>query len=380
MRHFASLALLLVAACAGPTATRPPAEPTPSPSKPPSASDEGRGKTKAPSHFAVHVVDVGTGLGVFVEGPDFTLVYDAGSNDDLETGPGNRFVAYLKAARPDLKRIDHVVLSHPHRDHVELLPDVVDQFAVRDVWDSGGLNPICGYRRFVESVSKSEARYHTAAPAGTREVDFGKKVCGLGPTVRARFDAPIAEGAPVPLGAGASMTFLHVDGKSYGSDDANRNSLVVLLALDDTKVLFMGDAEAGSRADPSAAESPKSVEGQVLAQYKDRLRADVLVAGHHGSKSSSRKALVDAVRPKVSIISSGPMQYGKVTLPDAEVVEELQGASKLLRTDLDDEACARAEKKVGPAKDGRPGGCSNIRIDIDGGKVRADYVQEAVSR
>ena len=44
--------------------------------------------------FALHVVDVGTGLGLFVEGPDFALVYDAGSNDDRSTGGDNRFVAY----------------------------------------------------------------------------------------------------------------------------------------------------------------------------------------------------------------------------------------------------------------------------------------------
>jgi hypothetical protein len=39
----------------------------------------------------VHVVDVGTGLGIFVEGPDFSLVYDAGSNDDVAEGEENRF-------------------------------------------------------------------------------------------------------------------------------------------------------------------------------------------------------------------------------------------------------------------------------------------------
>src|SRR3954451_21324541 len=47
--------------------------------------------------FVVHVVDVGTGLGVFVEGPDFRLIYDAGSNDDTAIGERNRFVAYLHA-------------------------------------------------------------------------------------------------------------------------------------------------------------------------------------------------------------------------------------------------------------------------------------------
>ncbi|MGH9256676.1 MAG: hypothetical protein ACRD3C_19120 [Vicinamibacterales bacterium] len=41
------------------------------------------------------VVDVGTGLGILVRGPDFTLVYDGGSNDDLARGPSNRMLAYL---------------------------------------------------------------------------------------------------------------------------------------------------------------------------------------------------------------------------------------------------------------------------------------------
>jgi hypothetical protein len=69
------------------------------------------------------------------------------------------------------------------------------------------------------------------------------------------------------------------------------------------------------------------------------------------------------------------MQYGKVTLPDAEIVEELSRAGTLLRTDVDDAACAVAEKKIGPVKDGRPGGCNNIRIDLADGEIHAGYAQ-----
>ncbi len=61
------------------------------------------------------VVDVGTGLGILVRGPDFTLVYDGGSNDDLAQGPANRMLAYIKAVAPDLKTIYHMILSHPHQ-------------------------------------------------------------------------------------------------------------------------------------------------------------------------------------------------------------------------------------------------------------------------
>src|SRR4029434_7758999 len=67
--------------------------------------------------FTIDVVDVGTGLGVLVRGPDFTLVYDAGSNDDQAKGSNNRMLAYIKLVAPTLLTIDHLILSHPHTDH-----------------------------------------------------------------------------------------------------------------------------------------------------------------------------------------------------------------------------------------------------------------------
>jgi competence protein ComEC len=83
--------------------------------------------------FELHVIDVGTGLSVVVRGADFALLYDAGSNDDMARGDSNRTIAYLKTLSPQLEKIDHVILSHPHRDHVELLPDVVTRFKPSEV-------------------------------------------------------------------------------------------------------------------------------------------------------------------------------------------------------------------------------------------------------
>jgi hypothetical protein len=56
-----------------------------------------------PPTFTVDVVDVGTGLGILVRGPDFTLIYDGGSNDDLARGP--------HAGLPQGRRTD----AHDHR-------------------------------------------------------------------------------------------------------------------------------------------------------------------------------------------------------------------------------------------------------------------------
>jgi beta-lactamase superfamily II metal-dependent hydrolase len=54
----------------------------------------------AAATFTIDAVDVGTGLGILVRGPDFALIYDGGSNDDLARGPANRMLAYLRAIAP----------------------------------------------------------------------------------------------------------------------------------------------------------------------------------------------------------------------------------------------------------------------------------------
>lgn len=102
--------------------------------------------------YKVHVIDVGTGLAVLVEGKDFALLYDAGSQDDLHDGDENRVVAYIRAARPDLRRLDHVILSHPHKDHLQLMPAVFDNFQVANVWESGRVNKTDGYCHFLKAA------------------------------------------------------------------------------------------------------------------------------------------------------------------------------------------------------------------------------------
>jgi competence protein ComEC len=316
----------------------------------------------------VHFVDVGTGLATFVEGPDFTLVYDGGSNDDLATGAGNRLLAYLRKVRPDLQVIDHVILSHPHRDHVELLPDLFDAYEVRNVWDSGRVNDICGYRAFLQKISAEPGViYHdAAAEPGAHIVSLPAKTC-YGHSAPLDVSIPdgttITRGLKVPLGAGASMTFLTADAGDY--PDPNENSLVVRLDLGSERLLFMGDAEAApDREPPSVPPRPTFAEGELLACCIADIRADLLVAGHHGSMSSSRAVFVDAVGAKTFVISSGPKRYGSVTLPDAAVVQEYQSRGTLWRTDFDDPDCLTDAAKIGPDNDNRPGGCDNILVRV----------------
>jgi glyoxylase-like metal-dependent hydrolase (beta-lactamase superfamily II) len=88
-------------------------------------------------------------------------------------------LAYMKAVAPTLTTLDHVVLSHPHRDHVELLPDLFTAYHVKEVWDSGRVNDICGYRAFIQAVHDDVGvRYHNALQAfGTKDYAFGASPC-----------------------------------------------------------------------------------------------------------------------------------------------------------------------------------------------------------
>lgn len=320
--------------------------------------------------FKVHVIDVGTGLAVFAEGPGFALLYDAGSQDDLADGPENRVVAYIRAIRPDLRVLDHVILSHPHKDHLELMPDVFDAFEVRNVWESGRVNPTAGYCRFLKRVAAEPGvLYHDAiASNAARTVTFTGSSCNGVVTV---MQAGQMTADPVHLGATARMTMLYRDAKPYA--DPNSNSVVVRLDLGDRRVLLTGDAEGGEREPTTALPRPNSIEGQLLSCCRLELAADVLVVGHHGSLTSSRNRFLDAVGAGIYAVSSGPHPYSGVVLPDEAVIEELARRGQVFRTDLNDDACEHEPSKIGPDEDESPGGCSSIVVQISSSGVLAAY-------
>lgn len=329
--------------------------------------------------YKVHVIDVGTGLAVFVEGADYTLLYDAGSQDDLHEGEENRVVAYIKTVRPDLSRIDHVILSHPHKDHLQLMPDIFAQFSIANVWDSGRVNKTDGYCHFLKAAMEEPGiAYHDAIASNTtRSVTFLGSGCNGTVNVRR---AGMMDAAPVQLGAGAQMQFLYRDAHPYA--DPNGNSVVVRLDLGGKKVLLAGDAEGGEREVPSHPPDPTSIEAKLLACCAADLNADALVVGHHGSLTSSRGAFLDAVGASVFAISSGPYPYRRVRLPDDAIVAELESRGEVLRTDRSDlyrtgdeaGSCEMRAHKIGPDADETPGGCDTILIAIEpDGTMRADY-------
>ncbi|WP_426692918.1 SH3 domain-containing protein [Sphingomonas sediminicola] len=315
----------------------------------------------------LHMIDVGTGLALFVEGPGWTMIYDGGSQDDAAKGPNNRLLAYLHAVRPELRTIDHLVLSHPHEDHEVLLPDVFDQFDVRNVWDSGRVQQTVGYCRFLKKASAEPGLiYHGAVADAPHRVRFQAGSC-TGDVVLARTQA-ITSGA-VSLSANSQFVVLNADSSPHA--DPNGNSLVIRLDIGSRRVLLMGDAEGGQRRPLGALPGANSIEGRLLRDDPGAVHADVLVVGHHGSLTSSRLLFLETVGASVYLISSGPHEYGGVVLPDPEIRDELDRRGDLYLTTVNDIQCLTATAKIGRDKDGKPGGCTNVVVTIGPGNLLA---------
>lgn len=260
----------------------------------PSFSPDKGSSITAPSGYglAVHFIDVGQGDSILAESNGHYMLIDAGENDQAGT-----VISYLKAQ--GVTKLDYVIGTHPHSDHIGGLDKVIDTFPV----DKVILPPVEHTTKTFEDVLDSIA---------SRGLKITK------PTPGDSYD----------LGD-ASFTILSPV-KDYGSD-LNNWSVGVRLTYGDNSFVMCGDAE-------NQAEEDIIKNGAVL-------KADVLKAGHHGSSTSTSDAFLKKVSPSWVVIQCGKgNSYGH---PHKETMEKLKKAGcQVLRTDEEGTITAFSDGKT----------------------------------
>lgn len=239
----------------------------------------------------LHVLDVGQGDALALRTPHGRWVLvDAGGK--WKGGDAGR-----RTVIPYVRRfggpVAGFVLTHAHDDHVGGAASLISALHPRQWWEPAFVVRSDAYLAALHKVAETGARWLRAGPPRKWSID------------------------------GVDIRILAPDSAwTAAQTDANETSVVLRVQYGDVVFLLTGDAEADEEAWIVSHTNP------------DLLRADVLKLGHHGSKTSSSALFLDAVEPRIGVVSVGAgNRYGH---PSPETLESLSDRGvPVLRTDLE---------------------------------------------
>ena len=254
----------------------------------------------------IHYIDVGQGDSEFLELPNGqTMLIDAGN-----PGNGQQIIDYIKGLGHN--KIDYLVATHPHADHIGGMATVVNSLDIVTFFAPKVTTTTQTYKDLISALQSKKLGIHVAK-AGVNMLKAGN--------LSADIIAPV----------------------NISGDDLNQYSAVIMLTYGDNKFLFTGDA-----GEPS--------ESQITADVK----ADVLKVGHHGSNTATSQTFLNKVHPKYAVIEVGTgNSYGH---PTAATLSKLQAiGATVYRTDKDgtivftsDAHTITVDKKASTVKENAP--------------------------
>ena len=235
--------------------------------------------------FRFAMLDIGQGDALFIESPTGTQVL-------FDAGPAKKILGPLrKVMSPFDRTIDAVVITNPDADHIGGFADVFKNYKVGLVLEPGTQNDSQTFQSLKKTIEQ-------------------KKILNI----------LAKRGMKLDIGGGAYIEILFPD-RDVSTWAVNEGSVVARLVYGDTSVMLTGDA-------------PTSTEKIILDNSKkNNLESTVLKVGHHGSRTSTSSAFVEAVSPLFALISDGrDNKYGHPHLDTLNVLTK--AGVEILRTDL----------------------------------------------
>jgi competence protein ComEC len=243
------------------------------------------------SHPALRatVIDVGQGDAILLESPNAKrLLIDAGPSFRNSNAGARTIVPFLK--RNGITRLEYFLITHPHSDHI------------------GGACSI------LQSLQVDTLLVTSSESASSRM----KRVFEIARTGKVRIKV-LNRGEQIPIDSAARLYVLHPSPGEANDETWNNTSIVLKAMYGESSLLLVGDAES-------------SVERKMIKRYGTFLACDIIKAGHHGSSTSTCEEFVNAVRPRMAVISVGA--YNKFGHPSPMTLKTLEKHSiELHRTD-----------------------------------------------
>ncbi len=232
----------------------------------------------------VHYIDVGQGDSILIQLPnDQISLIDGGSITSSK-----KVIDYLTSQ--GVKKIDYLVATHPHEDHIGGLTEIIKTFDIDKIYMPKATHTTKAFENLLLSIKDKDKKI-TLAKAGDILLD---------------------------------EEFLKLNVLAPQEDSNHRNlnehSIVLKVTYKGNSFLFAGDAEVTSEEE--------------MLNVKADLRADVLKIGHHGSDTSTTEKFLKSVNPKYAVISSGKdNQYGH---PHQTTINKLMNnKAEIHRTDTE---------------------------------------------
>lgn len=226
------------------------------------------------NELVVDFLDVGQGASTLLQLPDGKkMLIDGGGYQTERFDPGQSLIAPF-LWRKRIWRLDDLIITHPHGDHYNGVPFVLARFQPRRLIVNGDVGEEPGYERLLNAARQASIPIQTASAGDLLEQSRDLRLQCLG------------------------MPGLIKDSAA----SANDRSLVLHLQYGARSLLLPADVGVSSEAR--------------LLQTGARLRADVLLAPHHGSRTSAGEAFIAAVNPALIVVSAGQRQQGVLPAPE----------------------------------------------------------------
>lgn len=234
-----------------------------------------------PGSTLVEAIDVGQGDAFLISNEEYgNILVDTGETDHAQD-----LVSHLKER--DIEKIDYIIITHPHADHIGGMCDVLDNFEVGKVYMPKMSHTTTSFKNMVSKMEEKNL-YFAEAKSGVE--------IKLNDTDNIKFISPT---------------------KDMDLDDLDNSDAVCVLNTNGRKVLFTGDIF-------------EEAELKIMNKIG---KVDILKVAHHGSYKSTSDEFLEKIQPTYAMIGVG--EDNKYSHPSTETLNRLEKHGvKVYRTDL----------------------------------------------